>query len=497
MNAAINRNAARVRNEPQQRYVCRSDRMFAAIRALGLGVLLVMVGWMSPAHAALSEVAAILNPTPDNADGFGVDVAIDGELAIVGAWQERSDAANANPINNAGAAYIYQRSNGAWALVQKLVPNDRQANQGFGIAVAISGGHTALIGAGGGQTNGVSNAGAAYFFVKGGNGVWQQAQRVSAPTPQPGANFGGNRGMVALDAAGDTAVIGSWREPAGGALNQSGAAYVYLRQSFTAWQMVQQIAPPYPEKDGHFGAAVAIRGNSIMIGAPGEKLDPNTAQLIAHSGAVHHFTRTGTAPSPWQHAQKLFAVDRSEGDGFGGSLAFNGNLLVVGSVGNSRDGNGNGPLLAKAGAAYVFNATAGPGGWVQTQKLTIPAPHRTAGDLFGISVEIDKNTQYLVVGAPRERHNIDEVSNPISNAGSAYVYHLTGTQAPWTANLMQKLVASDRSYGQEFGYRVGVTVTGNSNAPAVLIGSYKFIMPATTSPPNPAISTVGKVYFFE
>lgn len=496
MNASINRNAARVRNEPQQRHVCRSDRMFAAFWASGLSVLLVMIGWIPSAHAALSETAAILNPTPDNADGFGVDVAIDGNLAIVGAWHERTNAANANPINNAGAAYIYQRSNGTWTLVQKLVPNDRHANQGFGIAVAISGGHTALIGSGGGFTNGVANAGAAYFFVKNGSGVWQQAQKVSAPTPEVGANFGGNSGMVALDAAGDQAVIGSWREPAGGPFKQSGAAYVYLRQSFTSWQMMQRLVPANPEQFGHFGAAVALRNDHIMIGAPDEKLDPNTTQLIANSGAVHHFTRTGSIPSPWQHAQKIFASDRNAGDVFGKALAFNGELLVVGSVGNSRDANGNGPVLNKAGAAYVFNPTA-PGytGWTQTQKLTIPAPHRTAGDQFGASVALDKDTQFLVVGASAERHNVDEVSSPIPVTGSAYVYQLTGAQTPWTANLVQKLVASDRSYHQVFGYRVGVTVTGNNIAPSVLIGSYQTILPA--SPPNPSIPSVGKVYFFE
>jgi len=497
MISPIDKKPAIVRDKAQRQRARRCEHWLAALWASGLGVLLLTAGWTPSAHAALSETAAILNPTPDHADGFGVAVDIDGDLAIVGAYQESTDAGNANP--KAGAAYIYQRSNGAWTLVQKLVPNDRHANQRFGGSVSISGSHTALIGAGGGLTNGVANAGAAYFFVKGGNGVWQQAQKVTAPTPEVAANFGGNggsRGGVALDAAGDTAVIGAWREPAGGPLRQSGAAYVYRRQGFTTWQMVQRVAPPFPEKDGHFGAAVALRNDHIMIGAPDEKLDPNTTQSIAISGTVYHFSNTGTSANPnWQMAQRIVASDRNEGDGFGKALAFSGNLLVVGSVGNSRDGNGIGPLLANAGAAYVFNATAGPGGWVQTQKLTIPAPHRTAGDQFGASVALDKNTQFLVVGAPGERHDVDEVSNPIPVTGSAYVYQLSGTQAPWTANLAQKLVASDRSYHQVFGYRVGVTTASGNGDPAVLIGSYQFILPA--SPPNPSIPSVGKVYLFE
>lgn len=455
--------------------------------AAALALPLLLVGIAPPARAALSEVpaAGVLDPTPDSPDGFGVDVAIDGDLAIVGAWQESTDAANANPKDKAGAAYIYQRNGSAWTLVQKLVPNDRHPQQRFGIAVAISGGHTALIGAGSGFTNGVQNAGAAYFFVKTQSG-WQQAQKVSAPTPEVGANFGT---ALALDAAGDQAVIGAWREPASGPLKQSGAAYVYVRNSFTSWQLVQRLAPAYPEQLGHFGAAVALRGERIMIGAPDERIDPNTTISLANAGAVYYFENNHTpASSPWSQTQRLLAADRNAGDLFGKALAFNGNLLAVGSVTNQRDANGNPPLLSKAGAAYLFQHSGGT--YTQTQKLTIAPPYRTAGDLFGTSVALDRAGQYLVVGASAERHAIDEVSSPIPYTGSAYVYQLTGG----TATLAQKLVASDRSYHQVFGYRVAVTTANNPAAPEVLIGSYQWIVPA--NPPSPSIPSVGKVYFF-
>lgn len=475
----------------------QNSGMRRALPTLVFAQVLLILAALLPAHAApLTEVAAILNPTPDTADGFGVDVAIDGDLAIVGALNESTNAANAQPLTNAGAAYIYQRSGGTWTLVQKLVPNDRHAQQRFGRFVAISGGNTALIGAFSGYTNGVQNAGAAYFFVKAPNGVWQQAQKVSAPIPEVGANFGW---AVALDAAGDLAVIGAWREPAGGPIKQSGAAYVYQRQSFTSWQLMQRLAPPNPELLGHFGTAVAIRGDHIMIGAPDEGIDPPTALNISKAGAVHHFVKTGPT---WAPVQKILASDRYPDDGFGRALAFNGELLVVGSVGNDRDANGNGPVLATAGAAYVFNPTApGSMSWMQTQKLVIPAPYRAAGDQFGASVALDKNLQYLVVGAAAEPHDVDEVSNPITFTGSAYVYKLAGggsSPPQWNATFLQKLVASDRSYHQVFGYRVGVTVTGGTNAPAVLIGSYQKIVPAIPGPPLiPQMPTVGKVYFFE
>src|SRR3546814_8221323 len=165
---------------------------------------------------------------------------------------------------------------------------------------------------------------------------------------------------------------------------------------------------------------------------------------LPKSGAVYHFT--GSPSSGWSFSQKIVANDTTANHMFGRSLAFNGEVLVVGAPGNTTDTNGNGPALASSGATYVFNATA-PGytGWSQTQKLVVPAPHRAAGELFGFSVALDKNVQYLVVGAPRDRHNLDEVSNPIVNAGSAYVYKLAGSGSPWNAFFLQKLVASSRA----------------------------------------------------
>src|SRR3546814_2582297 len=130
------RHRVRVKTSPVNVAATAGGKMMA----YAASALLLLTLSASPAHAALTEVAAILNPTPDAADAFGVDVAIDGDLAIVGAYQESTDANNANPKPNAGAAYIYQRVNGQWGLVQKLVSNDRHKDQRFGSYVAISGG---------------------------------------------------------------------------------------------------------------------------------------------------------------------------------------------------------------------------------------------------------------------------------------------------------------------------------------------------------------------
>lgn len=465
---------------------------------LALLALGILGGGTASAQAPLNEVAGVWNPTPNTAEGFGVDVAIDGDLAIVGAWQEDTDGSNTNLLPNAGAAYIYARVNGQWTMVQKLVPNDRHKDQRFGYFVAISGGHTALIGATSGKTNGVPNAGAAYFFVRDPAAGWVQAQKVQAPVLHIGANFGT---AVALDAAGDQAVIGAWREPAntptsaGMPAKQSGAAYVYRRQTFTSWQLVQRLEPfdAAVQQGGHFGASVAIRDDHIMVGAPGTSVD-SSGPTLPGAGAVYHYVN---APAAWTFSQKIVAADRAANQGFGRALAFNRDVLVVGSPTNTTDATGGGTALTNAGAAYLFQPTApGSTGWTQTQKLVIPSPHRTAGDLFGFSVAIDRNATHLLVGAPNERHDANEAGTPIVNAGSAYFYQLSGGP-PWTATQMQKLVASDRSYQASFGYKVGLTMDPASNTPAALLGAYKKIVMANPPAVPVTMPTVGKVYFFQ
>ena len=52
----------------------------------------------------------------------------------------------ANVISNAGSAYIFERTNGTWTQIQKIVASDRAADDHFGYSVAISGNY-AIVGA--------------------------------------------------------------------------------------------------------------------------------------------------------------------------------------------------------------------------------------------------------------------------------------------------------------------------------------------------------------
>ena len=78
----------------------------------------------------------VLPPTPAVREAFGIDVALSGELALVGA---RDVQATASP----GAAYLLANT-GSWAVAQTLTPGAPSAYGRYGASVALSGGLAAV-----------------------------------------------------------------------------------------------------------------------------------------------------------------------------------------------------------------------------------------------------------------------------------------------------------------------------------------------------------------
>jgi len=90
-------------------------------------------------------------------DNFGRDVAVYGGQAIVGSPSHDGFA------TNAGAAYVYERSETGWSLAEKLKSDDLESYDSFGCAVAMDA-ETAVVGA---SSEGVGSGyeGAAYVFA--------------------------------------------------------------------------------------------------------------------------------------------------------------------------------------------------------------------------------------------------------------------------------------------------------------------------------------------
>jgi len=90
-----------------------------------------------------------------NADSFGCSVAVQNNIAIVGAYLETESGAGA------GSAYIFTRSGSTWTEFQKIFSNDIASNDSFGFSVALDL-NTLLVGA-----SNENPLGATYVFVFG------------------------------------------------------------------------------------------------------------------------------------------------------------------------------------------------------------------------------------------------------------------------------------------------------------------------------------------
>ena len=152
---------------------------------------------ISPPFTQLTETKIVASDR-EASDRFGYSVAKSGNYAIVGANGEDPDASG-NVRYNAGSAYIFERTSGTWSQKQKIVASDRQADDQFGYSVAISGNY-AIVGAYGedhdaSDDNPLEKAGSAYIFERT-NGSWSQKQKIVASDREADDQFGRS---VAID----------------------------------------------------------------------------------------------------------------------------------------------------------------------------------------------------------------------------------------------------------------------------------------------------------
>ncbi len=362
--------------------------------------------WMQQAYLK----AAIRDP----GDDFGFSVAIDGDTIVVGASGEESGAGdpNDNSRTDSGAAYVFVRNGTTWSQQAYLKPSNPDVGDLAGRSVAISG-DTVVIGAYNEDSgnpadpndNSASNAGAAYVFVRSGT-TWSQQAYLKAANAGAEDQFGRS---VAI--AGNTIVVGAPYEdsstpgnPNDNDANNAGAAYVFTR-SGTTWTQRAYLKASSIGAGDQFGYAVALTGNTLVAGAPGE----------SGSGAVYVFTG---GDASWTQQAFLKAANAGIGDYFGAFVAINGDILAVGAPGedsgNPADPNDN--SAPDAGAAYVFTRS----GATWTQRVYLKAANAQADDLFGVSTAVSGDI--VVVGAPYEDGSGPTPNENAPNAGAAYVF---------------------------------------------------------------------------
>jgi hypothetical protein len=125
-----------------------------------------------------------------------------------------------------------------------------------------------------------ADSGSAYIYTRSGT-TWIEEGKLNAFDGAGNDQFGGS---VILD--GDTAVVGAWADDDSG--SDSGSAYVFIRTG-TTWTQEDKLTASDGEMDYQFGSAVALEGNSALIGCPGYE------NFI---GAVYEYTKESINEPP-------------------------------------------------------------------------------------------------------------------------------------------------------------------------------------------------------
>ena len=453
------------------------------------------------------QVKKLVSPVDNENDYFGIDVAVNGGVAVVGAYGE-----DAGGITKSGAAYIFERNIGGtnnWGRMKKLTADNTEESAYFGYRVAMNDG-VVVVAATYEDAGGIENSGAAYVFKRnaGVANVWSQTKKIVAPDPLADDNFGRTfsvsgdvavfglykrisyRGIayiisvsdetkmfsetkkkVASDAQtnnylgcstainGDVIIAGAYGEDENG--TDSGAAYIFERNAnggTNNWGEIKKIMAAEGQEDDYFGCAVAVAGDVVAVGAYGEDTDG------IDSGAAYIFERNIDGSNGWKEIKKLTPTVAQPSNYFGCSVAAAGDVVIVGA----KAGDSN----AAVGAAYIFERNiGGTNTWGEVKKL-VPSDGNPE-DLFGVSVAVAGDV--AVVGAM-----MDNGSGEIS--GAAYVFERNiGGVNNWGEVI--KLTATDAGTNGRFG--ASVAVAGD----VVIVG-------ASTEDANGILNS-GAAYVFE
>lgn len=274
----------------------------------------------------------IVGPTAGELFGHALAVSADCRTVVIGILDR-----DVNGKEDAGAVEVWQDDNGdhTWTLLTELIEDDPSPNHRLGYSVAVASDadgkaigaavavNNLVPGHGGGWVNvydpteGYARINTLYgdsFQVDGlGEGLALRADGllvvtafyqagtgaayVCANTLEPDAScvqladpdtltLGDRMSPVAVDD--ELVVLGSGRDEISGDPDQTGLAHRYTLQDGTwAWSP-EVLFPGDPMQEGHFGVAVALAGDTVLVGGDGVDIEG-----LAEAGAVYVFQLRG------------------------------------------------------------------------------------------------------------------------------------------------------------------------------------------------------------
>ncbi len=199
------------------------------------------------------------------------------------------------------------------------------------------------------------------------------------------------------------------------------------------WTQATELSDP--GSGGNFGDAVAISGNTMVVGGNG---DDNG------DGSVYVFNGSG---SHWTYVTTLIPSSPQAYDGFGYSVAVSSGIIVVGAPDYEVGGT-------QVGAAYVFT-----NGGSYTQQATFVDPGAAANDFFGSLVAVESSSAVMVTA-------------PFENGEEGAVFEYTESGSNWQTTPSTTFTAPGGSdgygdiFGEGFALQGSTMVIGAPGAPA-------------------------------
>lgn len=307
----------------------------------------------------------------------GPDETFGGPLAISGDTIAVHSGFYDGPITGPGTVFLYERDLGgpeAWGEAALLQPADGAPGDQFGEALALHG-DTLVVGSRSSELGVL--AGAAYVYERdlGGPGAWSFVTKLLASDGETADRFG-----TAVAIHGDTIVVGAL-----GAGGNTGAAYVFERDlgGPDAWGEVALLPGPGSQQDALFGTAVSIEAAVLIVGAPGHH-NVNGQ----NAGAVFVHERDSGGLGTWGESSVALASSGQSGDGLGYQVSLSGDTLAAGPP-------------WPGGRNYVLERDlGGPDNWGEARVFQFATAHTLAlsGDLLVFGNGFSTNGQVKVYG---------------------------------------------------------------------------------------------------
>ncbi|NKB32708.1 MAG: hypothetical protein GKR91_06385 [Pseudomonadales bacterium] len=335
--------------------------------------------------------------TPNGLDNFGIDLALDGDTLVVGAFK-----ADINGMSDSGAAFVFGRdSSGNWNHESTLIPNDLAAGDRYGQFVDLDG-NTIVVGA----IEKSGQQGAAYIFERASSTStnWIETEKLSLletglSNPQFGHGVAVSRETVVVSTSGQHA---------------NGKAYIYERTA-GSWNVstpkIIEGSTIGTVTGDNFGFRVSLDEQALAVSAINDDAAGNNA------GAVYVFGRNFNPVNPevelsnnWGLIKKVLNPDSpnqpSEFDEFGISVAVNEDILLVGSLNDDDFGT-------SSGSAVEFNRNVGGNNnWGFVHEHHAPQADQSDWINYGTSVAIEEDI--FLIGAQHTFSNS-------GLGGSAYI----------------------------------------------------------------------------